>query len=103
MAAMSAPHAEPQPQATPTPARGLDALLARGAASIDALADNPLAAPVPMPEQPLVPIESLTYRGQSALRRAIALRDAMRNAGTPPERETLEELFDLLDLALVGD
>lgn len=95
------PHTTPAPRTSGRTALG--SLLAQSAASVEALADHPLAAPAPMPEQPIVPVESLVYRGRAALRRAIELRDEMRAAANPPARESLEELFDLLDLALVAD
>lgn len=101
------PPAPVAPQPAPAPRTSgrtaLGSLLAEGAASLEALADHPLAEPAPMPEQPIVPVESLIYRGRAALRRAIELRDELRAAATPPARESLEELFDLLDLALVAD
>ena len=48
-------------------------------------------------EETLVPIESLLYRGESAWRRALELRDDLRQQ-PHPTREALEELYDLLDL-----
>ncbi len=57
---------------------------------------RPLSEPVPV-EETLVPIESLIYRGEAALRRARELRDDLRGQEAPP-REALEELYDLLDL-----
>jgi hypothetical protein len=38
------------------------------------------------------------YRGPSAIRRAIEVRDEMRASGRTDEA-TLQEIFDLLDLA----
>ena len=46
-----------------------------------------------------MPIESLLYRGKAALERARELKAEMLAERTPP-RETIEELFDLLDLAI---
>jgi len=43
------------------------------------------------------------YRGRGAVRRAIEIRDAVRRTGAPPPMETIEELFDLLDLALLDE
>jgi hypothetical protein len=45
-----------------------------------------------------VPVGDLLYRGRSALQRAIELRDAMRQRGGVDEA-SLEEIYDLLDLA----
>jgi len=54
------------------------------------------------PAEP-VPINSLEYRGQSALRRALTLRQALEDAIPADDadaRELLEEVFDLIRLAL---
>jgi len=59
---------------------------------------EPAATP---PAQGLVSIESLLYRGDSALTRARALRDTLRATGAPPA-DTLAELYDLLDLAITS-
>lgn len=59
---------------------------------------EPLAEPVPLEVEQIVPIESLLYRGDAALRRAIEIRDALRATGHA-EPQALEELYDLLDLA----
>ena len=87
--------AAPPTMASPAGA-GLASLLELGIASVEELADRPLSAPVPV-EETLVPIESLIYRGEAAWRRALELRDDLRKQPTPP-RESLEELYDLLDL-----
>ena len=52
-----------------------------------------------IPDENIVPIETLLYRGKAALARARELRQEMLAERTPP-RETIEELFDLLDLAI---
>jgi chemotaxis protein histidine kinase CheA len=75
---------------------GLASLLELGIASVEELAERPLSAPIPV-EETLVPIESLIYRGEAAWRRALELRDDLRKQASPP-RESLEELYDLLDL-----
>jgi hypothetical protein len=56
------------------------------------------AASTSQGDQGVVPIETLLYRGESALARARTLRDALRKADRP-ESESLAELYDLLDLA----
>jgi HPt (histidine-containing phosphotransfer) domain-containing protein len=89
----------PAPGHPPAPApagSGLASLLEVGIASVEELAERPLSAPVPL-EETLVPIESLVYRGEAALRRARELRDNLRKQEAPP-REALEELYDLIDL-----
>jgi chemotaxis protein histidine kinase CheA len=84
-----------QPPSAPAGA-ALASLLDFGIRSVEELVEQPLSAPVPV-EETLVPIESLIYRGESAWRRALELRDDLRRQAAPP-RESLEELYDLLDL-----
>ena len=86
-----------EPLRTPT-GKELYDFLANGIASIEQLREQPLSQPVPLPHDEVVPIEQLLYRGRAALERAAALRDELR--GAPPSPEVLDELFDLLDLAL---
>ena len=99
----------------------LQALLADGIAGFSPLGDLPLidnvavlvTTPTDVPTMPsgaggapgdaaagqgLVPIESLLYRGESALARARTLRDSLRAQGTPLP-DALAELYDMLDLA----
>ena len=57
--------------------------------------------PTPMPDDDAVPIETLLYRGRAALRRAAELRTEWQRSPAPPSPEAMQELFDLLDLALV--
>ena len=79
-------------------------LLEQGLAGLSRLDTQPLGAPVAMAEQPpVVPIETLLYRGRSAVRRAIELREEMRRGGGSPTREVVEELFDLMELALLDE
>lgn len=87
------PPAPLRPTPTPTPA-------ARP------LSPPPAAAPRAAPQAPAsdapVPIESLLYRGEAALRQALSLRQGLEDAvgSDPAAREQLEELFDLIRLAL---
>jgi HPt (histidine-containing phosphotransfer) domain-containing protein len=73
--------------------------LDEGIARFESFAGKPFAQPSAVEEQ-LVPIQALVYRGQAAVRRAIEVRERIRAAGTPPTPDALNELFDLLDLAL---
>jgi hypothetical protein len=75
------------------------AVLDQGIASLSSLATQPLSSPVDLPEQPLVPIDALLYRGRAAIERAIELREEIRRGGGKASPESLDELFDLLDLA----
>ena len=81
-----------------TPAR-VAALLDSGILAIESLGGQPLAAAVEIPEEALVPIGSLLYRGRAALDRAAELRDEMRQAGGSANKAALDELFELIDLA----
>ncbi len=96
-----APVAEaPRQPVTRTPTgRQLRDYLQNGIAGFGALEATPLSTPVVLPDEAIVPIESLLYRGQAALARARELKSEMLAERTPP-RETIEELFDLLDLAI---
>ena len=58
----------------------------------------PLSAPADVDDGTIVPVDALLYRGRSALQRAIELRDVMRQRGGVDDA-SLEELYDLLDLA----
>ena len=83
------------------PRQELGSLLDTGIAKLGALRSSPLVTPVAIPEQPAVPIDVLLYRGRAALERCREIRDQVRSAGGPVDAETLGELFDLLDLALI--
>jgi hypothetical protein len=93
-----------QPSSAPTPAAAeiLDqtsaALIDSSIAALDTLAATPFSEPVAIPEDSVVPIESLLYRGRSALDRAVEIRDELRKAAAN-DPTALEELFDLLELA----
>ena len=114
-APMAPAPAPPAPPAPPTPAPSAPApvspapmspsptalpdLLDSSIAALGALNASPLAAPTALAEENLVPIDELLYRGRTALDRAIELREDLRRAGPQLPRESLDELFDLLDLA----
>ena len=99
--------AAPPPATTPAPmtkrsatptGRELQDLLATGLEGLSSLESEPLVEPAPIESEAIVPIDELLYSGDAALVRAIELRDAWREGGATPDH-TLEELFDLLDLA----
>jgi chemotaxis protein histidine kinase CheA len=86
---------------TPAPS-ALDDLLSAGIAKLGTLPSTPLSAPAVIAEQPPVPIDVLLYRGRAAIERCVQLRDQARSAGGTMEADALNELFDLLDLALTN-
>lgn len=88
-------------QVTPT-ATSLTDLLDAGIRNLGELQRAPLVEPAPLAEAPPVPIDVLVYRGRSALLRAVEIREELKQKGGPPDSGALDELFDLLDLALVG-
>ena len=85
---------------TPT-GPALRALLQDGLTGLSSLETTPLSEPAVIPDADVVPIESLLYRGRGALARAAELREQVRQQGGMPSRESVQELFDLIDLALV--
>jgi hypothetical protein len=85
---------------TPT-GRELKEFLGRGIETLDRLQDQPLREATPLPDERIVPIQELLYRGRAAVERAVLLRDELRRRGGPPPQEVVDELYDLLDLALV--
>lgn len=92
-----APVASTRSAATPT-GRALQDLLATGIEGFRSLDLDPLSAPADLGAGEVVDIESLTFRGPTALARAIELRDDLLARGAPPD-DALREIFDLLDLA----
>jgi chemotaxis protein histidine kinase CheA len=101
-AAPQAPVATREPVRTPT-GRELHALLQDGLAGLQELEERPLSPPARIPSEEIIPIEQLLYRGRSALQRAAELRQDLMRQGTTPSREAIQELFDLIDLALVDE
>jgi hypothetical protein len=99
--------AKPVPVATPprakTPAQAIvsaaASLIDMSLAALDSLTSAPWLEPEQIPEETIVPIESLLYRGTAALDRAIEIRDEIRRAESAADANALEELFDLLELA----
>jgi hypothetical protein len=85
--------------ASETPDRSAAALLDSSIAALEALPSHPFGEPTPIPEDTVVPIETLLYRGRAALDRALEMRDELRRAGPQVQISALDELFDLLELA----
>jgi hypothetical protein len=94
--------AAPPPPSAPVVTTALDstsaALIDSTIAALDTLDPHTFARPTPVPEDEIVPIETLLYRGRSALDRAVELRDEMKRAGRRDD-DAIDELFDLLELA----
>jgi chemotaxis protein histidine kinase CheA len=93
------PVAASAPLPSQTPDRSAAALLDSSIAALEALPSHPFGEPTPIPEDTVVPIESLLYRGRAALDRALEMRDELRRAGPQVQISALDELFDLLELA----
>lgn len=73
-------------------------MLGESITQLASLDEIPLAEPVRVDDDAIVPVESLLFRGSAALDRARALRDDMRRSGVV-DPDALQELYDLLDLA----
>lgn len=86
------------PSETEVRGRSLHAVLERSIAGFEELHTRPLAEPVAVESDAVVPVQDLQYRGRAALQRAIELRDEMRARGAVDDA-LLQELYDLLDLA----
>jgi hypothetical protein len=94
-----APRPAPMRRSPVTPTgRELESWLGDGIAGLRPLDEAPLSEPAALDDAGIVPIESLIYRGRSALDRAVELRNEIRARGGATDEE-LAELFDLLDLA----
>ncbi|MBX6333642.1 MAG: hypothetical protein IRY91_17485, partial [Gemmatimonadaceae bacterium] len=89
-----------EPIRTPT-GRELHAYLQDGLAGFRELEKTPLSQPAVLPDETIVPIDTLLYRGRAALQRAAELRQELLRPGATPSREAVQELFDLIDLALL--
>jgi hypothetical protein len=93
MGRMAAVASAPSPQ--------LGSLLDASIRKLGTLSQTPLSTPVAIAEQAPVPIDALLYRGRAAIERCREIRDQVRSTGGAVDADTLDELFDLLDLALV--
>lgn len=84
-----------------TPARGseLRALLNTSITQLGAVSGEIGRRKTPVPQPPAVAIETLLFRGKAALQRALEIREEIIAGGTSPDRETIDELLDLVALA----
>jgi hypothetical protein len=90
-----APQNRPQPRYTPARGHELQALLSTSIAQLGGVSRERTRRTPVLP--PPVPIDSLLYRGRAALDRALEIREEL--AGEMPDRETIDELLDLVALA----
>lgn len=101
------PTPRPSVPVTPAPSLGgpapsgaaLHDLLSVGIAGLAPLGEELLAEPAIGDEDDVIPIEELLYRGKDALQRAMQIGDALRQHTAAPDEQTLDELYDLLQLA----
>ena len=84
---------------TPPSGTELHSLLETGIAGLAPLGEMHLAEPVVGDEDDVVPIDDLLFRGRDALVRATEISAAFRAADSSPDADTLNELYDLLQLA----
>jgi hypothetical protein len=75
-------------------------LLSKGIDALDNLTVKPLASPVSVGATEVVPVETLIYRGRAALERAAALREQIKSSGGIASPAMLDEMYDLIGLAL---
>ena len=93
------PARQHSPIRTPT-GQDLHRFLQDGIAGFRQLEERPLSPPATIPDDDVVPIEQLLYRGRGALERASSLRNELLGEQAVPPREAVQELFDLIELAL---
>ncbi|HEY6219259.1 MAG TPA: hypothetical protein VIV65_04320 [Gemmatimonadaceae bacterium] len=85
----------------PASKMALSDMLSTGLESLEkSLVNSPLVSAVSSGPTMIVPVETLTYRGRSALERANTLREQIKASGNPASQTTLDEVFDLIGLAL---
>ena len=97
--ALAPPPPPPPPRPTPREPVNAASLIESSLSALEELEPAAFAERIAIPEDTVVPIESLLYRGRAALDRAVEIRDELRTRGRYNDREALDELFDLLDLA----
>jgi hypothetical protein len=96
---MATPVVTGPPLAAAPSGAALHDLLGAGISGLSSLGSTPLAEPVELEDDGVVPIQDLLYRGKSALRRAAQLGQSYRTSGATPNADELAELYDLLELA----
>lgn len=87
------------PAGTAPSGAALQSLLSQGLSGLSGLGSSTFAEPLVGPEDDVIPIEDLLFRGKDALQRALTLGESLKRAGAVPDADTLAELYDLLQLA----
>lgn len=96
--AASASDGKPAPKYTPARGHELQALLNTSIVQLGAVSgETRRRTPAPLP--PPVGIETLLYRGDAALMRALEVREEIVGAGSPAPEDKVAELLDLVALA----
>lgn len=90
-----APKKTPEPRYTPARGHELQALLSTSIAQLGGVSRERSRRTPVMPAP--VPVDTLLYRGRTALDRALEIRGQLGSA--MPDRATLDELLDLVALA----
>jgi hypothetical protein len=75
-------------------------LLGAAVDALEKMSTQPLAEPTSAGPMVIVPVETLTYRGRAALERAAALREQLKSSGASAPPAMLDEMYDLIGLAL---
>jgi hypothetical protein len=83
----------------PTSASAASDVLGAAIDALDAVGIRALAEPLASATR-VVPVEQLIYRGRAALERAAALREQIKTSGAAASPTTLDEMYDLIGLAL---
>lgn len=84
----------------PAAAGATSDLLGTSIEALENLTHRPLAAPSSTGPMIVVPVETLLFRGRAALERAAALREQIKASGTQASPAALDEMYDLIGLAL---
>jgi hypothetical protein len=75
-------------------------LLGVGIEALESLSAQPLAPQSSTGPMVIVPVDTLLYRGRAALERAAAIREQIKASGAHASPAALDEMYDLIGLAL---
>ena len=84
----------------PTAATAKSDLLGAAVDALDKMSTKPFAEPSSTGPTTVVPVETLIYRGRAALERAAAIREQIKASGASAAPAALDEMYDLIGLAL---